>query len=116
MGHPSRSSRSPCGADLPEQASPVAHVYEHVHVTVGSRVAARDRPKHAHRPRTMTRRDPHDLVAAAAQLVKARRWPVRARIRIRPTPTFELTAEITQPLQREVPVLSRDGHNPDGND
>jgi hypothetical protein len=51
---------------LLEEAPAVAHVHKHIDVAAWSRVAAGDRPEHAHRPRAMARGDAHDLITPTA--------------------------------------------------
>jgi len=67
---------------LLEQGPPLAHVDKHIEVAAGPRVATGHGPEDRHHPCAMAQRDTLDLIAATSQLLKARRRPRRARIRI----------------------------------
>jgi hypothetical protein len=85
-------------SSLLEQAPPTAHLHQQVHIAAWPRVAPRDRSKHAHHAHAMMCRDALDLIATVAHLFEAWRRAGRARIRIRPPATLELSTEITHPV------------------
>lgn len=93
-----------------EQAPTLAELYEHVHIALGSCIAAGDRPEHAHLPRAVPLRDTRDLNPATTQLLDAGWGSGGARVWIRAAAALNLTAALGELVQCRVFLLGRDRH------
>lgn len=97
---------------LLDEAGPVAHLDEYIEIAPRPCVATGDRPENAYCPRPMHRRQAIDLIAAAAELLEAWGRVGGSRVRLRSTPTLNLSTEIARSAQGLVLVNGRVTHTP----